>query len=485
MDVISGPGPDTYFLQSNEEPTTIRGSLETLTGDVYNRFSPGDLVVIEGIQLTTTDLDVTYGRPDTVGLTPTVIRVNADDDAEWETLFSFGQRSFDAPDWTFLVEARTVGNDTHVSLQPLRGLVITGTDGPDDLKGQGGNDRIEGGRGADSLDGNGSEDTLVGGPGNDIYLSGGTIVEEADGGYDQIVTASWWQPLPAHVEELRLTGIANSTGAPGDILGIEGYGNDLDNSIHGTSRNYNSLYGEGGNDTLFGGDRRDYLYGGDGDDRLETTGNGGDRMNGEAGRDTLVGGEGDDTLTGGDTEDDLRDELFGQGGHDSVDGGYGNDLIYGGTGDDTLNGGFGTDFIAGQQGNDQISGGALSDEIFGNDGDDFLNGGFGYDRLNGGTGADRFFHLGVADHGSDWVQDYNAAEGDLLVFGGATAGPRQFQINYAHTVLGNGDRSGDDALQEAFVIHRPTGQIIWALVDGEGQSSINLQIGGEVFDLLT
>ncbi|MFC3616173.1 calcium-binding protein, partial [Lutimaribacter marinistellae] len=102
----------------------------------------------------------------------------------------------------------------------------------------------------------------------------------------------------------------------------------------------------------------------------------------------------------------------------------------------------------------------------------------------GGDGADRFFHLGVADHGSDWVQDYDVAEGDVLVFG-SMATADQFQINLAHTATPDGERSGDDDVQEAFVIYRPTGQIMWALVDGEGQSSINLQIGGEVFDLLT
>ena len=37
---------------------------------------------------------------------------------------------------------------------------------------------------------------------------------------------------------------------------------------------------------------------------------------------------------------------------------------------------------------------------------------------------------------------------------------------------------------EAFVIYKPTGQILWALVDGGGQDSINLQIGGDTFDLL-
>jgi Ca2+-binding RTX toxin-like protein len=99
--------------------------------------------------------------------------------------------------------------------------------------------------------------------------------------------------------------------------------------------------------------------------------------------------------------------------------------------------------------------------------------------VNGGTGADRFYHLGIADHGSDWVQDYSSAEGDRLVFGGA--GVRsQFQVNFAQT-----QGAGAAGVDEAFVIYRPTGQILWALVDGEAQGAIVLDIGGQVFDLLS
>ena len=83
------------------------------------------------------------------------------------------------------------------------------------------------------------------------------------------------------------------------------------------------------------------------------------------------------------------------------------------------------------------------------------------------------------------MQDYNSAEGDVLVFGNASATRDDFQVNLAHTANAEGERAGDDAVQEAFVIYRPTGQIMWALVDGGGQSSINLQIGADVFDLLT
>ncbi|MEQ9696167.1 hypothetical protein WNE31_18405, partial [Shimia sp. SDUM112013] len=119
---------------------------------------------------------------------------------------------------------------------------------------------------------------------------------------------------------------------------------------------------------------------------------------------------------------------------------------------------------------DVLTGSAFGDVIFGGDGNDFINGGFGHDRVNGGAGADRFFHVGVPGHGSDWIQDYNAAEGDVLFFGNGAATASQFQINTADTA-----NAGADGISESFVIYRPTGQIMWALVDGDAQTSINLQ----------
>ncbi|MFV0513577.1 MAG: TRAP transporter substrate-binding protein DctP [Jhaorihella sp.] len=246
--------------------------------------------------------------------------------------------------------------------------------------------------------------------------------------------------------------------------------------------------GTAGDDVLEGGEGADLLEGLDGADRLLGMG-GNDTLEGGDGPDTINGGDGDDLIRGGATEADRRDVIYGGAGNDSIDGGYGNDLIYGQGGNDTIAGGFGADELQGQDGNDVITGSAFGDIVFGNAGDDFVNGGFGHDLINGGSGADKFFHVGgsreqMLGHGSDWVQDYSAAEGDVLVFGGS-GNADQFQVNFTHTAnRETGERSGDDDVQEAFVIYKPTGQILWALVDGGGEASINLQIGADTFDLL-
>lgn len=238
-----------------------------------------------------------------------------------------------------------------------------------------------------------------------------------------------------------------------------------------------TLSGTNGNDTLNGGFADDFLDGLAGNDRLEGfVGN--DSLYGRDGQDTLIGGDGNDILIGGDTDEDLRDVIYGGEGNDSIDGGYGNDELRGDDGNDTIEGGFGVDTVIGGGGDDALSGSAWSDLIFGGTGNDFINGGYGYDRLNGGTGADRFFHLGVADHGADWIQDYRSSDGDVLQFGADSSGD-QFQVNFAETPA-----AGIAGIEEAFIIYRPTGQILWALIDGGAQTEINLLVNGTVYDLL-
>ncbi|MFG0805410.1 calcium-binding protein [Pseudomonas fluvialis] len=85
-----------------------------------------------------------------------------------------------------------------------------------------------------------------------------------------------------------------------------------------------------GNDTITGTSKeQNYLYGGAGNDLI--TGN--------KGNDYLNGGEGNDTLKGGAG----NDVLFGGSGNDSLDGGAGNDVLVGYTGIDNFKGGAGAD----------------------------------------------------------------------------------------------------------------------------------------------
>ncbi len=388
-------------------------------------------------------------------------------------------------DGTFLVQA--LSQDRHfqeyarVDFRPLTEGDDTETlAGPEAVDGLGGDDSLTGSDDTDRLKGGEGNDTLDGGAGDD-FLSGGPGTNMLDGG-DGDDSAWFTGPVAAYTFESDETGDLITIlrdAERHETTGIE--------EFVFTDRILNAeeaLVRAGFFDMdETGGDTNDLLQGGLGDDRLDGAG-GNDTIHGGQGSDTLLGGDGDDVIQGGETEDDLRDVIFAGADNDSVDAGYGNDQVFGQEGNDTISGGFGADELQGQEGNDVLSGGALSDLIYGGAGRDFINGGFGYDRINAGDGADHIFHLGVFDHGSDWVQDYASAEGDVLVFGNAEATRDQFQVNLAHTATPDGDRSGDDDVQEAFVIYRPTGQIMWALVDGEGQSSINLQIGGEVFDLL-
>lgn len=135
-------------------------------------------------------------------------------------------------------------------------------------------------------------------------------------------------------------------------------GND---TITGTSKEFNELYGGAGNDTIKGNKGDDELYGGTGNDKLY----------GGAGDDYLVGGEGDDKLYGG-------------AGHDYLVGGEGNDLLKGDAGDDVLIGGTGTD------------------------------------TLQGGKGKDTFFFASgdssLEQNLMDTIKDFNLKQGDKLAF---------------------------------------------------------------------
>ncbi len=359
--------------------------------------------------------------------------------------------------------ALTEGSDFEILTD---GEPINGLGGDDILRGSAEADRILGGYGNDVLIGGLGNDSLRGDAGNDVLIGG-------EGDADTGFFGFRWQnyQLETDGEVLFITGINAAVSDGTDRLnGIE---NLVFSNLSSSLDDFRSTYGTDftgteDNDVFYFSDTGGAMAGLAGDDTLT----------GGSVTDTIDGGAGDDSLIGGAATDDLRDNISGGDGNDFVNGGYGNDFLNGDAGDDAIEGGFGADTVAGDEGSDNVTGGALSDFLFGGTYYDFLNGGYGSDRLNGGTGADRFYHAGTGSHGSDWIQDYKASDGDVLQFGG-TAIRDHFQVNLAET-----EAAGKAGVSEAFVIYQPTGQIFWALVDGAAQSEINLLLGGQSYDLL-
>src|SRR5258706_9495053 len=139
----------------------------------------------------------------------------------------------------------------------------------------------------------------------------------------------------------------------------------------------------------------------------------GSLIEGEGGADTLIGGDGDDTLRGGDGQD----VMDGKGGADLIDGGNDfdtadyrfrsedlnislddapNDGANGGAEGDNVRsnvervvGGSGNDLIVGSDADNSISAGAGDDTVLGGLGDDSIDRDNGDDWLIGGQGTDR------------------------------------------------------------------------------------------------
>lgn len=175
-----------------------------------------------------------------------------------------------------------------------------------------------------------------------------------------------------------------------NIVVFAGAGNDVV-VVNGSLTQNAILFGEDGNDKLFGG-------------------RGNDGLDGGAGNDKLFGGAGHDVLCGGNG----NDFLFGQGGNDHLGGGAGNDHLFGEAGNDLLQGNEGNDKLFGGTGNDLVFGQEGNDLLFGESGNDVLVGGVGNDKLFGGAGRD----LLIGGEGADEL--FGIGDDDILV-GGSTA----------------------------------------------------------------
>lgn len=198
-----------------------------------------------------------------------------------------------------------------------------------DVRGMGGDDRLNAagsaatGAGAAvpvSLAGSDGADTLVGGPGNDT-LSGGPGLDAIDGRAGRDTLAESVAEYPAGTGaffdfDLAVPVAGDITlkdrdGVTETLLGVEAAalaGDDRANRLSATD-----VASIDFDVTLTGGKGDDLLYGGAGDDRLEG-GDGNDAMFGYAGIDLLYGGADDDLMSGGLG----KNILHGEGGVNSV-----------------------------------------------------------------------------------------------------------------------------------------------------------------------
>lgn len=200
------------------------------------------------------------------------------------------------------------GDDTFYSRDTNSMPVVYGGPGNDTFEGGINTDRFFGGDGDDTLKGSGGADELRGEGGNDTLIGDGPSdhgisADILDGGagvdvLQDYVFAGETRFAPAIA--VSLDGIAND-GRPGEgdnVIGVERVVSGSAGSFTGDAADNEFvapevgaagvLIGNGGNDTLTGGDSH------------------GDRIDGGPGDDVLTGGFGDDTIVGGPGRDTIH-----------------------------------------------------------------------------------------------------------------------------------------------------------------------------------
>ncbi|HET9676893.1 MAG TPA: hypothetical protein VFP21_05255 [Solirubrobacterales bacterium] len=343
--------------------------------------------------------------------------------------------------------AGTAKGDGHDNISGFEDVV--GSPQPDDIVGDGEQNRIDGGVGNDTLQSGGGGGEAFGGPGSD----------ECDGFTVESSCGPEAGPPPGGSYVILNQGLAGSSlivqGSPGadDIrvsLGAGGW--TVSNSTAPISPGDGCL-SNGPNNVVCGGDPSLSLIvvtGDSGDDTLAIDGSvpagAHVRMNGNAGNDTLIGGNGDDVLEAGENyngPDNGNDTLIGNAGSDvlyadpgadNLSGGPGNDLLVssvatcqghtfdGGPGEDTVSyarsdasltivlGGTGSTPGCGNP--DHIA--ASNDSLEGSDGPDVLVGDNHDNSLLGHLGADTFIGKG----GSDFIDAVDGHHDKAIDCGG-------------------------------------------------------------------
>jgi trimeric autotransporter adhesin len=337
-----------------------------------------------------------------------------------------------------VIESPGQGNDTVRSLVNYRltdnveDLVLL--DPAADLQGYGNAlaNTIVGKSGNNLLDGGAGADTMIGRDGNDVYFvdnAGDAVIEDVAEGNDAVFSTAHFG-LSANVETLVLQGGAD----------LQGYGNDLANTLFGNTGN-NLLDGGAGADSMIGGAGNDvYFVDNAADAVFENANEGNDAVFASAhyaltaNVETLVLQGGADLQGFGNGS---TNTLFGNSGNNLLDGRGGADIMAGGVGNDTYfadntadavveSAGEGSDAVFASvnyrladnvetlvlQGSADLQGfgNGAANSIFGNSGNNLIDGGAGADVMSGGAGNDTYF----VDNAGDAVIEAAGAGSDAV-----------------------------------------------------------------------
>ncbi|MBX8617208.1 calcium-binding protein [Pseudomonas cichorii] len=257
--------------------------------------------------------------------------------------------------------------------------ILRGEAGDDILLGETDSDTLYGGIGQDTLNGGAGSDYLSGEDGNDI-LDGGTGNDTLEGGrgsdtyrfakgygQDVINNGTYSETAADKIDAIQLDGLNPadlrfSRSSDDLVIQIKATGDTLTVRSH-FSQEGTSPYAidqlKFADGSVWDGaqiksvvtqasEGADTLTGYATADSLSGL-DGNDKLSGRAGDDVLDGGNGADTLNG----EEGNDTLLGGAGNDSLNGGYGNDVLDGGSGNDTLEGGYGSDTYIFRKGSGQ------------------------------------------------------------------------------------------------------------------------------------
>ncbi|MHB1586281.1 MAG: lipase family protein [Acidiferrobacteraceae bacterium] len=317
----------SYVLPANVADLTLTGSANlTATGNTLNDVltaNTGNDTLIAG-----SGIDTLIGGPGN----DTFVVNNAQDVVE-EPAHAAGATIRSSVSYVL------PANVPNLTLTGSANLTATGNTLNDVLTANAGNDTLVAGSGNDTLVSGTGVDTLIGGPGNDTFVvnNAADVIQEPAGAAGSTVLASVSYVLPAHVENLTLTGSANLTAT----------GNALNNIITGNAGN-DTLIGGRGNDTLVSGSGIDTLIGGAGNNTFVVNNAADTIVARGGGHNTVLASvsyvlpahvqaltlTGSANLTA--TGNRLNDVLTANSGNDTLISGTGVDTLIGGTGNDTF-----------------------------------------------------------------------------------------------------------------------------------------------------